>query len=452
MKSKFTLLIFSFLFTLFSCSPESENTAAKTADDADVPELLQRGENLNKGKEWDGVQNQYANAVNDLRAGRNVNNARIKLAEVYMTEARITGEHGHYYPAALEVLQKVKATEPEPTDIRFQALMHLASVQLSQHDFRSALETAKEGMAISPYNAQIVGALVDAYVELGEYDKAVAAADKMIQIRPDLRSYSRVSYLREIHGDIQGSLEAMSMAADAGYPGHEQTAWTRLTLGEMLARYGRTAEAKSQWELALAQREDYSFAMAALADLEIQEGNYEKAEEMLQRAAAIIPEFGYYVQLAHLYKDTDRPEKAQEMYDEILVMLEDDVNSGHNMNLEYADLYLNFDEDFDKAFTYANQEFAKRPKNIDVNRMMALIHLKKGNIEKARIHIDEASRTGAKYPDLLTTRGMIALAEGNKKAAKEDLEMSFKINPTQSGLLAADAKAAIGKPLGMLQK
>ena len=449
MKSRLNLLITSLLFvTFFSCNSDN-NTSTAEATTPDVPELLQRGDNLLKGKEWDGVQNQYSNALNDIRKGENVNAARIKLAEVYMTEARVTGEHGHYYPAALEVLQQVKATEPEPTDIRFQALMHLASVQLSQHDFRSALETAKEGMAISPYNAQIVGALVDAYVELGEYEKAVAAADKMIQIRPDLRSYSRVSYLREIHGDIQGSLEAMSMAADAGYPGYEQTAWARLTLGDMLAKYGRTAEAKSQYEMTLAQREDYSFAMAALADLEIQQGNIEKGEEMLKRAAAIIPEFGYYVQLAHLYKDNDRPDDAKKMYDEILVMLEDDVKSGHNMNLEYADLYLNYDEDYDKALSYANQEFAKRPKNIDVNRMLAIIYLKKGDLEKARTHIDEASRTGAKYPELLTTRGMIALAEGNKKAAMEDLQMSFKINPTQSGLFAADARAAVGKPIGM---
>jgi hypothetical protein len=50
----------------------------------------------------------------------------------------------------------------------------------------------------------------------------------MMAIRPDLRSYSRVSYLREIFGDIPGAREAMLMAIQAGYPGQEETASTHL--------------------------------------------------------------------------------------------------------------------------------------------------------------------------------------------------------------------------------
>ena len=50
-------------------------------------------------------------------------------------------------------------------------------------------------------------------------------ADKMVSIRPDLRSYSRISYLREIHGDMPGAIEAMKMAIQAGYPGYEDRAW-----------------------------------------------------------------------------------------------------------------------------------------------------------------------------------------------------------------------------------
>lgn len=450
MKMKETLFCLFVLFSLFSC--QNEDTQKVSEAKVDVPELLQRGDNLLKGEEWDLVQNQYAGALKDLRAGENVNDAYIRLAEVYMTEARITGEHGHYYPAAIEVLERVKASELEPTDIRFRALSDLASVQLSQHDFAAAKTTAEEAIKISPYNAQIYGALVDANVELGNYETAVKACDKMMSIRPDLRSYSRVSYLREIHGDIQGSLEAMKMAADAGYPGYEQTAWTRLTLGDMLMKYGKPEAAVSQYENALAQRENYPFAIAALADAEIHKGNHEKGEEMLKKACDIIPEFGYYVQLAQLYYDTDRKEEADKLMDEIWVMLQDDVDSGHNMNMEYADLYLNVTEDYDKALSYAQQEFAKRPKNIDVNRMLAQIYLKKGDMAKARKHIDEASRTGAKYPDLLTTRGMIALAEGNKKAAMKDLEESLSINPGQSGFLAVEAKTAVGKPVSMLQK
>ncbi len=43
--------------------------------------------------------------------------------------------------------------------------------------------------------------------------------NRMVSIRPDIRSYSRISYLREIHGDIPGAIEAMELAVEAGAPG-----------------------------------------------------------------------------------------------------------------------------------------------------------------------------------------------------------------------------------------
>lgn len=57
---------------------------------------------------------------------------------------------------------------------------------------------------LNPYNADIYGALVDANVELGNYKEAVAMCDKMLSIRPDLRSSSRASYIRQIFGDNNG--------------------------------------------------------------------------------------------------------------------------------------------------------------------------------------------------------------------------------------------------------
>ena len=56
----------------------------------------------------------------------------------------------------------------------------------------------------------------------------------MVDIRPDIRSYSRVSYLREIYGDYPGAIEAMKMAVDAGVAGDEATEWARIQLGTPL--------------------------------------------------------------------------------------------------------------------------------------------------------------------------------------------------------------------------
>jgi pentatricopeptide repeat protein len=312
----------------------------------------------------------------------------IKLAEVFMHEARVTGEHGHYYPSALLVLNKVLEKEKKPTDIRFNALLYKASVMLSQHEFHEAKALSLEAMKINKYNAQLYGTLVDALVELGEYDDAVMMADKMVSLRPDLRSYARISYLREIYGDMNGAIEAMTMAAEAGYPGLEQTAWAKLTLGELYVKNKEFEKAALVFQQILEERENYPFAIAALGNLELEKKNYEGAEALLQKAANIIPEVGYYCDLAKVYKSTDRKAKFDETIEEILVMLKDDVDSGHNMNLEYADLYLNLVKNTDAAEKYALREYAKRPNNIDVNKMMAEILLSKNKVSQAQSHLD----------------------------------------------------------------
>ena len=299
------------------------------------------------------------------------------------------------------VNEALELNKGKDMNLEFLGLSTKASVQLSQHEFQEALATAERAISINPHNAQIYGALVDAHVELGNYDKAVEAADKMVSIRPDLRSYSRVSYLREIHGDIDGAEEAMMSAVKAGAPGYESTAWARLTLGELYQRYGEPEKARAQYETILQERPNYPFAIAAIGQLALDEGDYEEAEKYVQQAADIIPEVGYYIQLAEIYKKTGREEEMKAIEDEIFEMLQDDVDSGHNMDLEYAHFYRDHFGDYDKALEYTEREYKKRPNNIDVNRMLAMLYTDKGMSDKAAGYLSVAASTDSKHPELL---------------------------------------------------
>lgn len=448
MKSKiftssfFILFIATFLFT--ACQETSKTDKilkASVAADYTYPALLDRSEAIHNGKEWDLVQNQYADALNDLRNNPNDQEAAIKMVQVFINEARITGEHGHYYPAALDVVNNILREKSVSEDIRFQALSLAASVLLSQHEFKQALYVAKEGAQLYSYNAGIHGSLTDAYVELGDYKKAVAAADKMISIRPDLRSYSRISYLREIYGDMNGAIEAMKLAVSAGYPGYEQTAWARLTLGNLYESQGKLDEAEGEYSTILQNRPNYAFAVAALAGIAEKRGDLVKAEKLLKEACSIIPEFGFYVQLASLYKATDRPTEAKKLIEEIWVMLQDDVDSGHNMNMEYTQIYLDLVGDYDKALKYALIEYEKRPANIDVNKLVAIAYYKKGEYQKAQQHIEKASITKSQNPELLLVTGMTAEKLGNKVAGKKAIKTAMDTNPHLSNCLTEELKS-----------
>src|ERR1700754_764878 len=169
------------------------------------------------------------------------------LASAYMQKARETGDFS-LNAKAEEALARAEASEPDG----YEALKLRAKLLLTFHRFAEALEVARRAQSLNPRDHDNYGAIVDALVELGDYDGAVAAAQSMVDLRPDTASYSRVSYLRELHGDSKGAVEAMRMAVEAASPKDpEGVAWCRVHLGDSLARDGRGAEAEREYDHAL---------------------------------------------------------------------------------------------------------------------------------------------------------------------------------------------------------
>src|SRR5688572_1543957 len=180
------------------------------------------------------VKQQFNDLMKFVRTNREDIKSRIALASLYIQEARVTGDHIYYDMAAMSYVNEVL----ERDSLNFDALILKALVSLSQHQFTRAIALAEKARAINPDNAFVHGVLVDGHVELGNYAEAVKEADTMMSLRPDLRSYSRVSYLREIHGDYPGAIDAMKLAVDAGAPGDEATEWTRVQLGKLYETTG----------------------------------------------------------------------------------------------------------------------------------------------------------------------------------------------------------------------
>lgn len=416
--------------------------AAKTSKVETVPALLARNAIIGPASELETINSKYYRLKTTLESDSTQVQARLELAELFMVEARISGEHGHYYPAALRMIEKVLSSNPDK-DTKFQAMAYKASVLLSQHEFQQALEVGKELIAMNPYSAQAFGVLVDAYVELGNYDEAVKMSDKMISIRPDLRSYSRVSYLREIHGDVKGAMEAMKLAIAAGYPGYEETAWSRYTLGKLHETYGDLESATFQYQAILTERPNYPFAVAALAGIEAKKGNLTEAKKIYHQACDLIPEVGFFEDLAALYFEEGKKAQGDSLIALVLEMYADDEKHGHNMNLEYAGLHLNITGDLDKAAQYAGAEYARRPDNIDVNRLMAMIAYRKRDIAKAGEYLTIAQKTQSKHPELKCLSGLLMAKTGKAREGKKMIQEAFKSDPYQSHVLVDEAKTLL---------
>jgi tetratricopeptide (TPR) repeat protein len=354
----------------------------------------------------------------------------LQLVQAYIQEARNTGEHAYYDKAALELCDRILKKDPQ----NFETLCCKATVLLSQHHFTEALQTAKTAQAINADNAFIYGLLCDAYVELGNYPEAVKACDKMISIRPDIRSYSRVSYLREIHGDLRGAIEAMKLAVAAGYPGLEQTAWTRTMLGHLYEMAGQPDSAILCYEITLNERADYPFALAGLGHVAKGQGRYADAVKHYEKAAQGMNEFSFSEELIEVYALNGQKDKADAALENTLELLgsgsgnEEDEGHGHYADKELAYVYLKAGNNA-KALEHAQLEFARRPANIDVLEMMGWVHYKSGRFAEADKMLIAALKTNSCNPVLLCRAGLAAARNGRGEAGTLLMRRALQSNP-----------------------
>lgn len=412
-----------------------------------TPALKERRGDLSVGKEWLNTKAAIEGLLAKLRSDPTDHKSRLLLAQAYMQEARVTGDHGYYDGAAMQLLEEVLRAEPE----NFEALCCKASLCLTQHHFAQGLALAQQARQLNPNSGYVYGLLTDAHVELGHYDEAVQMADKMNQVRPDLPAYARVSYLREIHGDLPGAIQAMDYAVKAGYVGLEQTEWTRVALGHLHEVSGDTARARGYYQMALAARPGYAYALAGLGRMAAARKDYPTAVKLYQQARFTVKDYAFTDELTDLYRLNGQPDESKKMAEESIDMLanaakeaDDNEQMGHYADRELAYAYLKTNE-LDKALEHAKIEYDRRPDNIDVNETMAWVLYKRGQYADAHKYMQVARRTNSQNPVLLGRAGLILTKLGKTAEGQALLEKSLKTAPYLDPEVAAEGQKLLAR-------
>jgi tetratricopeptide (TPR) repeat protein len=390
--------------------------------------LKERNQVLAKATEWNAVKKKGEDLMAKVRYDPRDHKSALALAGLYIQEARITGDYTYYDEAALHYLERVLEDE----DKNFEALTLKAILQLSQHHFTEAIETANKAKSINPHNAYVYGLLVDGYVETGNYAAAVENADRMVSIRPDLRSYSRIAYLREIHGDYPGAIEAMQMAVDAGAYGDEPTAWVRTQLARLFEMTGDMKSAEMHYTIALNERPGYAHALAGLGNIALAKNDVQKAIDQYLKADSIVHDYAFKEKLAELYRLTGQTSKSDEAIRSIIDQLKNAAGEGegsadHHSDRELAFVYL-MDNKNAQALQHALAEYRRRPENIDVQELLGWAYYKNGKTVKGAALLEQAMRTGSKNPALLCRAGIVYAHAGDNAKAKIILEQAM-MNP-----------------------
>ena len=118
------------------------------------------------------------------------------LAGSFIQKMRETMDPG-YLDRASKIVEAVLFSD----DADYEALRLRSQIELERHNFIKVAEYSRELIAISPEDPWNWGTLGDSLMELGQYDKAAEAYQRMVSIRPDLSSYNRASYYRFVAGD-----------------------------------------------------------------------------------------------------------------------------------------------------------------------------------------------------------------------------------------------------------
>ncbi|HKY43696.1 MAG TPA: tetratricopeptide repeat protein, partial [Pyrinomonadaceae bacterium] len=309
------------------------------------------------------------------------------LASAYMQSARETADF-ELNGKADDAIKRSLEVEPNNYD----ALKLRAKLQLIYHRFVEALETARRAQTVRTDDHDVWGQITDALVELGDYEGAIRAAQTMVDLRPDSSSYARVSYLRSLHGDTHGAIQAMTAAVKAANPNDpEAIAWCRVQLGNELMNAGRLDEAEREFDEALRVFADHPLALRGKAEARVAAGDLHGAIEICETdygsadAARMLGDL--YTRMGHHDAARREYEKFETLERENAVV---ERSWRHLVNY-----WLDHDRNLEQALALATQEYEAR-KDIFTCDSLAWALFKNGRSAEAKKFMKEALRTGTK--------------------------------------------------------
>ncbi len=356
------------------------------------------------------------------------------LGLAYAQRARETGDAAYVSRADRALRRAVKL---EPKD--FEALTGLGSVALTRHRFRDALALARRAIAAAPGTAAPHGVLGDALLELGRYDAAFAAFDRMAALKPNTSSYARVSYARELRGDVAAAIDAMELALDAAAGRPEAYAWTSVELGKLHWSVGRAARAASFYRLALAARPGYAPALDALARFEAARGRLGRAVELQRRAVESVPLPGYVAQLGDLLAATGRKREAREQYSLVAAIEKIEAANGSRIDLESALYRTDRGIRLAETLELARLAHVRRP-SVAGDDVLAWALARNGRCGEARHWSQRSMRLGTRDASLFFHRGMIERCLGRDADARRWFRLALDTNPNFSLLWGPTAR------------
>jgi tetratricopeptide (TPR) repeat protein len=263
---------------------------------------------------------------------------------------------------------------------------------------------------------------------MGDYEAAFEHYQKMLDVRPDLASYSRGAQVLWVTGDTRKALWMMDKAVKAGAPYAENTAWARAQLALMLWSQGALIPAEQTLGAALEAMPGNHHVLAAMARAKTARKDYGAAIDHYKRAIAIVPQLETVVALGDLYAATGQKDEAEKQYALVETINRLNRASGVRTDLQMAKFYADHDRNVAQALQDAEVAF-RTLKNVHAADTLAWCYYKAGRYEDARNVIRKALARRTPDAEILFHAGMIHVKLGDRVAAQKYLYEALSLNP-----------------------
>lgn len=360
------------------------------------------------------------------------------LGALYLQKSRDDGDPS-YYPRAERALRQALRIDPRS----FDATSELGALALARHDFAGGLAFGERARRINPTIARNYGVIADAQIELGHYRAAERTLQRWVNLEPDLTSYARVSYFRELHGDLAGALAAMRLAVTASSGGSAEFTFVQGLVGHLLFIQGDYPAAQEAYREALAADPGDATALAGLGALSAAGGEHSAALRHYRAAQEASPTAGPPLAIGEIHELLGRQAAAERAYAEARRLTAAERPFGVDVDSDLALLEAEHGDPA-TALVFARRAWEGRRSVISADALAWSLHAA-GRDARALEISRFAMKLGSRDPLFIYRAGIIAAQAGEPDRARILLNRLLDQSPRFNPLLAPQARQALAK-------
>ncbi|MGP3690959.1 tetratricopeptide repeat protein [Streptomyces sp. IBSNAI002] len=358
------------------------------------------------------------------------------LGMAHIEQARTTTDPAAYTRAE-QAFRRSLALQPQGNT---GAETGMAALAAARHDFTTARTWANKAITSDPYNPAAYGVLADAHTQLGHYQDAEQAVQKMNDLRPDAASLARASYTFELRGNTKRAAELMRRSLTAAATDSER-AFAHTCLSQLALEDGDAQRTLNEAEQGLRATPGDAALLDARARANAALGRTDQALADWQRAANTVPLPHVVLALGEMYERLGKQPQADAQY--ALLKAQDTLRASAGSPPDTDAVLFEADHQSPaRAVAMAEEALRGRP-FLAVHDAYAWALHRAGRDREALTHADKALALGTRQALWSYHRAAIHHALGDDTAAREDLENALGRAPALHPLHAGHARALL---------